>query len=151
MDFYAKELLKSGGYTCVIRQYNGNVVTSNKNGIAPLMDYMADGQEGAEEAADKVIGKSAALLFIKMGVRRVYGEVMSEHAKQVLEHAHVAYSYGELVPYIINRQGDGMCPMEKAVLQTDDAERAYCLLKEKLDNMRNNTTKSGGKVDNETK
>ena len=147
MEFHVKPLLKQGGYSCVILDESGAVFQSKKSGIAPLMDFIAENQSGALEAADKVIGKSAALLFIKMGAKRIYGEVMSEHARKVLDAANVAYSYGKLVPYIVNRQGDGMCPMEEAVLGTDDAETAYCLLKEKLRIMR----KQKGETEHETK
>lgn len=137
MEFHVKQLLQQGGYSCVILSEDGTVFQSKKSGIAPLMDFIIKSQDKAREAADKVVGKSAALLFLKMGARRVYGQVMSEHAKKVFDAHGVNCSYGKLVPYIVNRRGDGMCPMEETVLETDDAETAYCLLCEKLKEMRN--------------
>lgn len=34
------------------------------------------------------------------------------------------------VPYIVNRTGDGMCPMEKSVLEEKDPQQAYQILLE---------------------
>lgn len=73
--------------------------------------------------------------MLKIGVKCIYGEVMSEHARNVLDAAGVEDSYGKLVPYIVNRRGDGMCPMEETVPDTNDAEIAYLLLKDKLGKM----------------
>lgn len=145
MEFHVKQLLQSEGYSCVIQSENGTF-TSTKSGIAPLMDFISETQSGALEAADKVVGKSAALLMLKMGAKHIYGEVMSEHARKVLDAANVEYSYGKLVPYIVNRRGDGMCPMEEAVLQTDNPETAFRLLKEKLKAMRTKENKDGLEV-----
>ena len=41
-----------------------------------------------------------------------------------------------LVEYIINRDKTGMCPMEKAVLEVDEPNTAYDVLKKKIDEMR---------------
>lgn len=136
MDLHLKHLLESEGYSCVIQPENGALFTSKKSGIAPLMDFIDNSKTGVLAAADKVIGKSAALLFVKMGAKCIYGCVMSRHAESVFRSAGEEYSYGQLVPYIVNRQGDGMCPMEETVLDTDDPEIAYRLLCAKLKELR---------------
>ena len=35
------------------------------------------------------------------------------------------------VPYVINRKGDGMCPMEQSVLEIENVEEGYRILCEK--------------------
>ena len=41
-----------------------------------------------------------------------------------------------MVEYIINRDKTGMCPMEKAVLEVDEPNTAYVVLKKKIAEMR---------------
>jgi len=82
--------------------------------------------------ADKVVGKAAAMLFIKGKVKELYAAIISEHACAVLDSNNVPYTFGEKVPYIINRANTGMCPMETTVLGVDDVDEAYIILKGKV-------------------
>ena len=41
------------------------------------------------------------------------------------------YDYEKLVPYIINRTHDGMCPMEQTVYNLTDLNEAFIALKHK--------------------
>ena len=122
----AKDLLQSGEHSLVFIR-DGKVISSSLNGIRPLMTMLAEDPQAFRGAsvADKVIGKAAALLLIYGGVSEVYGGILSERAKTVLENAGVTSEYGQLVPYIVNRAGDGKCPMENKVLDLDDPEEAY--------------------------
>ena len=127
----AKENLT--GYTiCVCK--DGKCLYSDKRGIAPMMGFILSGTDlNGYSAADVVVGKAAALLFIKSGVNAVFAKTLSESAKAVLEKYRIPYEYETLTERIINREGTDMCPMEKTVLNTDDPEEAFSLLREKLD------------------
>ena len=112
---------------------DGKCLFSEKRGIAPMMDFIADGVDlSGYSVADLVVGKAAALLFIKCGIKKVFAKTLSEHAKRVLELYGVDYEYETLAEKIINRDGTDICPMEKAVLGTDDVEEAYLILQNKL-------------------
>ncbi len=117
---------------------NGKVITSDARGIAPMMDLIADGKDlNGYSAADVVVGKAVAMLFVKCGVRAVYAKTLSDSAKDFLVNHGVALEYDTLTPKIINRAGTDICPMEKTVLDCSDVEEAYGLLKIKLASMRN--------------
>lgn len=121
----------NGHTICLCRQ--GKCLCSDKRGIAPMMEFIAAGVGLAGySAADKVVGKAAALLFVKCGVIAVYAETLSETGRAVLEEYGIAYEYQMLAEQIVNRAGTDICPMEKAVLHCNDAETAYALLKNKL-------------------
>lgn len=79
--------------------------------------------------ADKIVGK-AAMLLVKLGVSAVYGEVASVSGVEFLRAHGVEVSYGSLVPYIVNRDKTGCCPMEQAVKDATDVEVGYRLLAE---------------------
>ena len=100
-----------------------------------LIDEKRDVRGSA--AADIIVGKAAAMLFVKMGVAQVYGRVMSKSAKKFLEQHSVLSSCGTLTDKIINREGDGICPMEQTVTQIEDADEAYLALKTRLEQLKN--------------
>lgn len=134
----AVSLLQRDGYTCVLCDRD-RVLTSRQNGIAPLLTRIESGENlKGTVCADKIIGKAAALLVIFCGIRAVYGEVMSVTAKTLLEQAGIAVSYGVLTDFIINRKGDGPCPMEKAVADITDPVQAPAVLRATLDRLKAN-------------
>ncbi len=130
------EKLKEGGYSFVLYK-DGEWSTSEKRGIAPIMELLRENKELLKGAyvADKVIGKAAALLLIEGGISYLHTQVISEHAIEVLRMSNIEFEYQSLVPYIVNRAGDGMCPMEETVLEVTDSTKAYKLLQEKIKKM----------------
>jgi hypothetical protein len=70
---------------------------------------------------DKVVGKAAALLMIRLGVGSVHGEVMSKLADEVFTKADMKHSYDLLVERID-------CQTEEILLHIDDANTAYEIL-----------------------
>ena len=132
----AKELLARPGMTCVLCRGDA-VYTSEKTGIAPMLGFLADGTELAGfSAADKIVGKAAAMLFVRAGVREVYGEVMSRAALPVLEKYGIPASFGTLTDSISNRAGNGICPMEETVAGIDSPAEAEAALRAKLARLR---------------
>ncbi|MBQ9806583.1 MAG: DUF1893 domain-containing protein [Clostridia bacterium] len=103
---------------------------SEKRGVAPMLDFLEQGLDlHGFCAADRVVGKATAFLFVLAGVSSVYGEVMSEGARAVLLQYGVVCQCKQTVPYIINRRGDGACPMETAVREINDPNEAYLAVK----------------------
>ena len=128
----AKKLLTDGRYTCVLIR-GVDVVTSKERGIKPLIAFI-DGKKDLRgyTAADRIVGKAAALLYALIGVRQVYAEVMSKDAVRALESRKIAFSYDTLTDRIINRRGDDICPMERAVANIDTPSAALSAIKSKL-------------------
>ena len=127
-----RRILHDGGYTCVLCK-GDNVRTSTKRGVAPLMELLeqqADVQLWS--AADKVVGKATALLYRLLGVRAVYALIISESALEALQAGGIEVAYDTLVPYIVNRAGDGRCPMETATADLRDPALAPAAIKAKL-------------------
>ena len=128
----AKELLASGSYTCVLC-LDGQTATSCQRGVKPLLNWLENPALGKGFcAADKVVGKATAYLYSLLGAKAVYAGVMSESAWNVLQKEGIEASYGTLVPYIVNRQGDGMCPMEAATLEVCTPLGALAAVKKAL-------------------
>ena len=131
----AKNILNSGNYTCVISQ-NDSIYTSTERGVKPLMVWL-ESKECFKDfcAADKVVGKATAFLYVLSGVKALYAHVISKSALQVLTEHHIATEYDELVENIINRQGNGICPFEAAVLHVTEPATAYETIRRKMSEM----------------
>ncbi len=128
----AKALLSTGKYTCVLYRA-GSKRTSAMRGVRPLVEWKESGEDFVGfSAADKVVGKATAFLYLLLGVRAVYAGVMSKGALSVLQNAGVEAEYGVLVEHIINRAGDGVCPFEQAVSDISDPTAAYEVIRRKL-------------------
>ena len=84
-----------------------------------------------ESAKEQLHNNNFSIVIV--GENDVY---TSTHALDVFEKYKVKTYYGNLVEYIINRDKTGMCPMEKAVLEVDEPNTAYDVLKKKIAEMR---------------
>lgn len=110
----AKQELVQGKYSCVLVQDGEVVMTSFEKGVKPLMHlYELRELYKSPVLADKVIGRAAAFLAVLCGITEVYAEVISEEAIKVLDDYQIPVTVGRVVPYIANRNGDGLCPMEE--------------------------------------
>ena len=128
----AKEILLSGGYTCVLTDAAA-VYTSTLRGVKPLVQFLESGAiPSGLSAADKVVGKATAYLYVLLGVREVYAQVISDPAVAVLHTAGIGVQYEKKVSNIINRKGDGICPFEAAVMDIHDPAAAYTAIRQKM-------------------
>lgn len=123
----AETLLKESGAACVLITKESRVLESGENGVRPLMEWLRREPSALNGAcaADKVVGKAAALLMAFGGVSEVYAEILSEAGEACLQEHGIPYSYGGRVPYIQNRQRTGMCPMEQCCAGIDSPAEAY--------------------------
>lgn len=129
LQLAVKEL--DGHSVCLCR--NGTFTTFDGRGIQPLIRAIEMNVDfSGYSAADIIVGKAAAMLFVKLGVVAVHGCVMSEAAKEFLERKSIPYSFDKLTDKIINRSRTGICPMEQTVSDIDNIDKAYTLLRNKI-------------------
>jgi len=128
----AKTLLLSEGHTCVLFGAKG-YYTSKRRGVAPLVRFLQQGQiPPCCLAADKVVGKATAYLYILLKIQALYAQVISKPALAVLTAYGICVEYETLVENIINRAGDGICPFEEAVMDISHPQTAYDAILRKI-------------------
>ena len=115
---------------------NGKIIASDKRGVAPMIDFINENRcLSGFCAADKVVGKAAAMLFVKAGICEVYAGVLSESGKQMLENHGITVTFGKLTDMIVNRSGTGICPMENAVFSINSIDDGFAAITQTLHNI----------------
>lgn len=131
----ARKILTAGSFTCVLRKED-TVYTAAERGVKPLVRWLTEGIDvRGFSAADKVVGRATAYLYVLLGVKEVWAGVMSEAAAEVLNRHGITAAQDKLVKNIINRAGTGICPFEEAVLNIQTPEEAYTAIRKKMQTM----------------
>ena len=132
----AKSLLKSTDSTIAVVSVD-DIFTSHERGVKPLLHLLSEKKgflKGAS-VADKVIGKAAALLMVLGEIKEVHTLIISEPAIKVFKQHNIHCFYDKKVDRIMNRTGDGLCPMETLCLNIDDPQEAFDKIVDKISKM----------------
>ena len=105
------------------------IFTSHGKWLHPLFeleDYLAEHPIQPENLIlqDKIIGKAAALLILRLGFRTVNAGVLSKLGEAVLQRHGIVYTYEQLVDRI-------HCQTEELLATVEEPEEAYQLVKAK--------------------
>lgn len=134
----AKECLNEKTVFAIVD--DNQTITSDKSGISFLASIKKNDIDASScAAADKIVGKAAALLFVRLDIKHIFAETISKTAIKVLDSYGADYSYSVVADTINNRTGDGLCPMEMTVQNIDDPEQAHIALLQTLERLRNKT------------
>lgn len=127
-------ILHEGHHSLVVA--NGDVCTFDGRGISDLYFLLSEdpGFLRGASVADKVVGKGAAALMILGGVVEVYADIISSAALRLLKDEGLRVHFGREVTYIINRNGDGTCPVEQICLPCNSAAECLPLIKGFMEN-----------------
>lgn len=130
----AKENL--GGHAICLCK-GDSIITDDGRGISPMMKFIGENKDlSGYSAADIIVGKAAAMLFVKAGVVAVHGKVMSKAGKEYLENHGIICTFDTLTDNIIDRSGKDICPMEKTVAAISEPDLGYEALRVKIAEMR---------------
>lgn len=128
----AKALLVDSHYTVVLCR-DEITHTDTRRGVAPLLALLDTATDVVGfSAADKVVGKAAAFLYLRLGVTTLHATVISTPALELLTANGVIVTYDTLVPAIRNRAGDGTCPMETVTMPLTDPVEAEAAIRQRL-------------------
>lgn len=131
------EMIREGKADCIVIK-NGTVAAKEKGrGLSPLLNiYKADPAVLHDAViVDKVIGRAAAFVIIAGKSRQAHGELISEDAIELLKKHNIAVSGTKIVPRILNRRMNGLCPLEQSVAGLDDPAQALAALEKRISEM----------------
>ncbi len=106
------------GYSVALVKNGTILATGNGQGVVPLLQAINEAGDSARgcTVVDRVAGRAVALISLHFGVVRVHAGVLSQLGQIVLDQAGVPVTYDRLVPFILNRTGEDLCPIEKMVM-----------------------------------
>lgn len=128
----AVQLLRDGQAACVVLRDGEIVRAETGRGVAPMIRLYEDGALQGAYVVDKIVGKAAAMLMTLGGVSGCYALTVSRAALDWFVGHGIPVEYEVCAEYIVNRAGDGICPMEQTVKELTDATEALVALKQKI-------------------
>ncbi len=128
--------IKSDQAACVVLRDGAVVKTAEGRGIGPILELFDEGVLAGATVVDKIVGKAAAMVMTAGGVSACYALTVSKTALSWFRAHGVAVEYETCVDVIINRQGDGPCPMEQTVKEIDSEDEALLALRAKIDELK---------------
>jgi hypothetical protein len=125
--------------TCIIMCKDQIVFTSKEKGVKPMMDYYEEHGRSDEHllVIDRIMGKGAVILADLIGANQIITPKISEVAVDYAHKVEIEVFCEKIVPYIINRTGDGRCPIESAVIDVDETKQGYQMILQTLASLRN--------------
>lgn len=117
--------------------YDNRVKTFDGRGLSNILPFIEKKKDiTGYSVGDVVVGKAAALLFVKANIYSVYAKVISRPAIQVFRKYGIPTRYTILVDNIKDESGTGICPLEVALADCLDYEEGYKIIKETLARLR---------------
>lgn len=132
----ALRLLREGQAACVVLRDGELVRAETGRGVTPMIRLYEDGALQGAYVVDKIVGKAAAMLMTLGGVSGCYALTVSRAALDWFSGHGIPVEYEVCAEYIVNRTGDGICPMEQTVKELNDPLEALTALKQKIAELR---------------
>ena len=127
MKDYLKLFETDSNKTCFILKKEEIIFSSTEKGVKPILDFYKE--FGISNlpllVVDKIMGKGAVVLAIFIGATKLVTPIISRDALILANEYNLEVTYNTIVPYIINRDNDGRCPIESSVLEIDSIEDGY--------------------------
>ncbi len=126
------QYLKDNDLSIFIENEGKTIYESRDPMLKPLFVCLLQMRKDLKGATvvDKIVGRAAAMLSFLGEVREVITPLASETARQVLQAGGIELYAEKMIPYIVNRDNTGMCPMEKMANESESAEAFFEKLKE---------------------
>lgn len=128
----AKKILDDGNI-CVLC-YKGMVFTNNKKGIIPLMEFLDSKFDFSMfSSAHDYIDLHEAILYIKLGIKNIYANKLTNSAKDLFKKHEIVCHYSEIVE---SESNSYEYQFYEAVKDIEDIDLQIKLLKEKLEELK---------------
>ncbi len=127
----AKKTLGSKNVSIVIVKKGKILFESSMSGINPILQAIEKLKHkmSGSSVADKIVGRSAALLLVYSHVNEVFASVLSIEGRKVLEENGVKYEFSSIVQKILDKTGKNTCPFESFSYNITSPNQAYKLMK----------------------
>lgn len=124
-------------HSLILFHNDRQIFTSDEHWLYPLFELEAylkssNIQAGELFLRDKIAGKAAASLIVRLGIRNCHIELLSERAIPVFDHYGVKYGYDQLVDHI-------QCRTEDLITDKMSMEDTYLFLRKRAGKVQGTT------------
>jgi hypothetical protein len=130
----ARDVLSTDDYSIVVVSYGKIWKKKKGDGIRPILEAIDEMGEDIHGSVigDRILGKASALLCRYAKPQGVYSPQGTKTGIALLIMGGVPCQVDELIPFIKNLSGDGLCPFEEILKDVTSPDEAYKILKEKV-------------------
>jgi len=129
----AEKLLRQGALSFVLVKQGKVLANESRASVQTLAEFLAEHSEAVKGAslADKIVGRAVAILSVFYGIKGVFATLASRGAVKFLSDHEVYCDFDAQVPFILNMQGDGPCPIEKSLTHIETLDEGVGILRER--------------------
>jgi hypothetical protein len=133
------DLLQEENASCIIIHNDAIIFKSTKKGVAPMLNFynLHNTSYSNLIVVDKIMGRGAVLLAKMIGAEKIITPLISKTALELAKFYQMGITFDRIVPYIINRNQNGQCPIEKSVLDITDVDEGYLRITNTLKKLSN--------------
>lgn len=130
----AREILSTTDCSIVVISYGKIWKKKTGEGIRPILETIEEMGEDIHGSiiGDRILGRASALLCRYAKAQGVYSPQGTKTGIALLIIGGVPYQVDELIPFIKNKAGDGLCPFEKMLKDVTSPKDTYKILKENI-------------------
>lgn len=129
----AKKLFEEEKWILVLCK-GEKIIKSNAPEIQALLKLIEEnGTFQGYCCACDIIGKSAAILFAKAGIREIYCNVLSSSGKTILAKNGISVYYHTLTDIVKFEPDSDICPIETAVANITNPELGFSAIKKAVE------------------
>jgi len=126
LELAKKELDNTGADLVFVK--NGKIVfCSNEDSVKGFV--LAIKKFGGElknsSVADRIAGRAVAMLCLYAEIKSIFAKTMSESCKDVLRKNRIVFEFEKLVPSILNKNKNDICPLEKLTLKIENPQTTF--------------------------
>ena len=130
----AKQVLSEKDVSIVL--INNSKIWKEKKGpgIKPILELIDElGKEISDYVVgDRILGRASAFLCSYGKVKAVYSPQATKTAIAILIINGIPCQVDEMIPFIKNRDGTGMCPFEEMLSEVEKPDEAYSIIKNQI-------------------
>ena len=127
----AKSDIGKKGFALSVVKDGKTIIQSKTPGVSALVTAIEKDRQSfrGASAADKVLGRAAAMLFVYSEVKCVFALLASQDALATLKMFSVPFECEKTVAQILNRTQTSTCPFESLIRDVEDPQDAFEKLK----------------------
>lgn len=113
---------------------DGKVKYYDQRNLKPVFVALEENKNNFKDAyiVDRRISKASAILFVYGNAKNIKTPIMTKPAKELFDKFGIKYETNEIADSVFDKNSKIKCPLEKSIIDIDNPQIAYDILKRKV-------------------